>query len=169
MMGKNRRRSKEVGRESGKRGRSVYQRNNELRLAEVHTAIWAEFMTWQLKPSTSQWMGDQSRLNSQWTVLHWTSKVGTDVWELCSHFKQKPRLDDCSHKITEVWTALTDGIIQGYFSWWEKKRRWSSGSVNGGALSCRDAAAADSLSLQRSLGLRLKKTIHAFKPFCDIS
>lgn len=35
-------------------------------------------MTWQQKPSTSLWTGDQSRRNSRWTVLHWMSKVRTD-------------------------------------------------------------------------------------------
>lgn len=91
-------------------------------------------------------------------------------WQLCSHFKEKPRLDDCSQKIT-AGVSCCHRFNHSRLFWLVRKVAYGAAKVWTAVLwaAGRDAAAADSLSLHRGLRLRSKKTIHTFKPFCVIA
>lgn len=60
---------------------------HHIQMSGAHRNIsGSEFMTWQQKSSTSQWMEDQSRLSSQWIALHRMSKVGAENY-VAKYFK----------------------------------------------------------------------------------
>lgn len=112
-------------------------------------------------------MGDRSGLNSQWTVLHWTSKVSTDEWApSCgptSNIKPDSMVGDRRQLSCEPSSQKKH---RGLFLLVSKRQRSGSGSLRAAG---RDAAAADSPSLHTALSdsvlTRLPTLLHHFMTF----
>lgn len=92
-------------------------------------------------------------------------------WQLCSHFKEKPRLDDCSQKIT-AGVSCCHRFNHSRLFWLVRKVAYGAAKMQLLLTACHSTAASDYVRRRLSILLNHFVTLHRpnnsmiLQPFC---